>query len=142
MAARGAEEWSLWCACCQPFAHAAASSLLTARFLCLPDRLLAQTAIEPGVATVFRELVRAGADARVAWCTVDDEQLSGGFGRAASLFADTVLLGVQAAGSQHVLLNPPDSFLLAPNDRLIGITRLGERLAGGCWQRRQRRAEP
>jgi hypothetical protein len=88
-------------------------------------RLVCQTAAEPGVATVFRELVRTSGDVRLKWCDVGD-QLAGSYGHAAGMLQDCVLLGVLEAESKSLTLNPPDHLLLQPGDRLVALTRQGE----------------
>lgn len=59
------------------------------------------------------------------WCEVT-EQLAGSYGsaaKAASAQGCCVLLGVLAADSQQLTLNPPDHLLLQPGDRLVALTR-------------------
>jgi hypothetical protein len=74
------------------------------------------------VATVFRELVRAGGDVHLDWCLVN-EQLATTYGGAAEMLQGCVLLGVQSAESQQLTLNPPDYLMLQPGDRLVALTR-------------------
>jgi len=90
----------------------------------LPCRLVCQTAVAPGLATVFRELVRAGGDVHLAWCDVDD-RLAGTYGRAAEILQGSVLLGMLGAESKQLTLNPPDQLMLLPGDRLVALTRPG-----------------
>lgn len=91
----------------------------------VPCRLVCQTAVEPGVATVFRELVRAGGDVHLEWCEVGG-QLAGSYSSAAGMLQACVLLGVLEAESKLLTLNPPDHLLLQPGDRLVALTRQGE----------------
>lgn len=86
---------------------------------------MCQTAAEPGVATVFREIVRSGGDVRLLWIPVDDV-LAGSYGHAAGLLQGSILLGVLSVDSRQLTLNPPDQLLLQPGDQLVGLTRLGE----------------
>jgi hypothetical protein len=85
---------------------------------------------------VFRELVRAGCDAKLDWCEVG-EQLIGSYGRAATMLPGCVLLGVLSAGHQQLTLNPPDHLLLQLGDRLVALTRQGKVLVShgvaGPW---------
>lgn len=74
------------------------------------------------MATVFRELVRAGGDVHLDWCLVT-EQLATTYGGAAEMLQGCVLLGVQSAESQQLTLNPPDHLMLQPGDRLVALTR-------------------
>ncbi|KAF6257467.1 hypothetical protein COO60DRAFT_1622239, partial [Scenedesmus sp. NREL 46B-D3] len=97
--------------------------LLSQRML---DRLVAQTAVQPGVGQAFREIVRAGADAaQLCWCdAAAAAQLEGSrFRQARQVFAHAVVLGVLVAADGELVLNPPDEMRLAAGDRLLGFTR-------------------
>lgn len=75
------------------------------------------------MATVFRELVRAGGDVHLEWCEVG-QQLAGSYSSAAGMLQACVLLEVLEAESKLLTLNPPDP--LQQGDRLVALTRQGE----------------
>eukprot|EP00878_Enallax_costatus_P031821 GHUV01034872.1.p1 GENE.GHUV01034872.1~~GHUV01034872.1.p1 ORF type:complete len:787 (+),score=252.04 GHUV01034872.1:587-2947(+) len=94
--------------------------LLSQRML---DRLVAQTAVQPGTAHAFREILRAGGDsAQLCFCDVD-QQLAVTFKAAQQKFTDAVLLGVLVDADRQLLLNPADDYRLQEGDRLLGYTR-------------------
>lgn len=89
-------------------------------------RLVSQTAVQPGTAHAFREILRAGGDsAQLCFCDVD-QQLVGTFQTAQQHFPDAVLLGLLANADRQLLLNPAHSHQLEEGDRLLGFTRQGK----------------
>ncbi len=91
----------------------------------LVRRLIVQTALQPGVASVYREIVRQGPDAvQFKWCHVD-RQLAGAYGQLQRHFADAVLCGVLSGTDATLQLNPDDDVEVHEGDKIIGLTRQG-----------------
>jgi hypothetical protein len=97
-------------------------------------RLVARSAVQPGVATVFREIIRQGAGAAcLRWHAVDTS-LTGPYSSCREQFPAAVLLGLWRregganSGQGQLWLNPPERLQLMEGDMLLGLTRHGEPL--------------
>ena len=111
----------------------------------LLDRLVAQTALAPGFASVCREALRQGpASAALRYAAVGPELDGATFGdawRRARDGAGAWLIGVDAGaggdggggggGERRLVLNPPASMRLREGDELVALARGGE--SGSRW---------
>eukprot|EP00775_Hariotina_reticulata_P004547 gene4547-4799_t len=106
--------------------HIQGARLLSSRML---DRLIAHTALQPGTATVFREVMRPGSDAaQLSWCEIGPALAGTRFRDAPAKFPDDAVVGVLTVGADgRLLLNPNDTLQLQLGDRLVGLTRRSER---------------
>jgi hypothetical protein len=114
------------------WARGASRSAATGPGTVLPCRLVAHTALQPGTATVFREVMRPGADAaQLSWCEIGPGLAGSRFRDAPAKFPDDAVVGVLTGADGRLLLNPSDSLQLHLGDRLVGLTRRSEH--GWLW---------
>jgi len=84
----------------------------------LISRIIAQTCRQPGLSTVYTELLDFGGDE----IYFDDcpEAIGKTFGEVLFLFEKSTVIGIQSQGKTY--LNPPMETILQPGDRIIAVS--------------------
>jgi Trk K+ transport system NAD-binding subunit len=84
----------------------------------LISRIIAQTCRQPGLSTVYTELLDFGGD-EIYFCDVK-ETIGKSFAESLSMFEKSSVIGIQSKGKTY--LNPPMDTILEPGDRIIAIS--------------------
>ncbi|MDO9492110.1 hypothetical protein [Acetobacterium sp.] len=84
----------------------------------LISRIIAQTCRQPGLSTVYTELLDFGGDE--IYFSDCPEIIGKTFGEALFLFEKSTVIGVQTQGKTY--LNPPMETILQPGDQIIAIS--------------------
>eukprot|EP00798_Chlamydomonas_sp_ICE-L_P032019 gene32019-16542_t len=96
----------------------------------LVDRLVAQTALQPGVLTVLKLTLRQGVDYRYVWINVTEGK-GGSFSELRRRYLDVIVLGyLSSAGvgteeipNSPLHLNPDETDMVVPGDKLVALAR-------------------
>lgn len=106
-------------------------------------RLLAQTALQPGLASVSRELVQQGDGiAQIRWIDVLDSR-DNSYGTLRRKYENAVICGYVRQDSKTLHLNPDDSVCLDAGDQLVALTRAAAQRSVGRrarWRAHEQRA--
>ncbi|PKM60352.1 MAG: potassium transporter TrkA [Firmicutes bacterium HGW-Firmicutes-4] len=84
----------------------------------LISRIIAQTCRQPGLSTVYTELLDFGGDE--IYFSECPETIKKTFGEVLFLFEKSTVIGIQSQGKTY--LNPPMETILQPGDRIIAIS--------------------
>ncbi len=84
----------------------------------LISRIIAQTCRQPGLSTVYTELLDFGGDE--IYFSACPETIGKTFGEALFLFEKSTVIGIQSQGKTY--LNPPMATILQPGDQIIAIS--------------------
>lgn len=84
----------------------------------LISRIIAQTCRQPGLSTVYTELLDFGGDE--IYFSDCPETIGKTFGEALFLFKKSTVIGIQSQGKTY--LNPPMATILQPGDQIIAIS--------------------
>eukprot|EP00798_Chlamydomonas_sp_ICE-L_P014743 gene14743-20790_t len=86
------------------------------------DRLVAQSSLQPGLCTIYENILRHGKEAEFVWVEANDD-LRGKFSCARKRFPDAVTLGYISSYDGELHLNPGDSDIVTPGDKFILLCR-------------------
>ncbi|WP_303869016.1 hypothetical protein [Acetobacterium wieringae] len=84
----------------------------------LISRIIAQTCRQPGLSTVYTELLDFGGDE--IYFSNCEETIGKAFGETLFMFEKSTVIGIQSQGKTY--LNPPMDTVLKPGDQIIAIS--------------------